>query len=370
MVVQPSQRTISSVTVAPGSLLGPFLASRLLFATATAAVAAALHTALPISLWDRWDSVWYQLVAAHGYFVIPGAKRSDLAFYPLFPLLIHLVHALTGIDQLLAGLAIANIAFALALLYLARLAVLEGAPVRVLWLIALFPTAFFFAAAYAESISLFAAAAALYYARCDQLWRASLFAAIGVFAHPTGLILILPIAYAAWRTRGRLMALATLVPPSITQAAIWLYLASIGGPAVLLRVQQGWHRQLSWPWVGFVFSVERLFHERPLWVAEDAGQLATVILFLLISIIASRQLAPLYRLYLGSFWFFVLVTPAIRDHFYVPFLSADRFVLELFPLAFWAVKVLNDRQFRTLVLASSVILSGCTAMFLAGGWVG
>src|SRR5689334_10637806 len=45
--------------------------------------------AMPDAFWDRfarYDSGWYRGIAADGYAFIPGG-RSNLAFFPLYPLL-------------------------------------------------------------------------------------------------------------------------------------------------------------------------------------------------------------------------------------------------------------------------------------------
>lgn len=381
----PANTPITTSSSMASSILGPFLVSRLLFLAATLAVATTFRERFLINLWDRWDSEWYGLVAQHGYFVTPGSIRSDLAFYPLLPMLMHAVHLLTGLNDIVAGLLIANVAFGIALVYLRRLAEMESVPPRVLWLVAMSPTAFFFAAAYAESLFLLAAAGGLYYARRGA-WeatdgetrtgpnsfdvRAGFFAAFGVLAHPTGMLIAIPVAYASWRSRGKLAACVAVLPALIVQLGTWLYLTSVGGPAAVFGVQRAWHRELAWPWMGFVASAQRLFDQKPLFAAEDTLQLATTILILAITVVAWRKLTAVYRVYLGAFWLLVLCTPAIRDHFYAPFLSMDRFVLGLFPLAFWASSTLNSRRFYALIAASSLILIGSTTAFLMGGWVG
>src|SRR5436305_1376777 len=61
----------------------------------------------------RWDSVWYLTIARVGY----GHEASRTAFFPLYPLLIRGLGYVTGSD-LVAGVLISLVAFAVALIWL------------------------------------------------------------------------------------------------------------------------------------------------------------------------------------------------------------------------------------------------------------
>lgn len=67
-------------------------------------------------LLQQWDSLWYQSIATSGYGFIAhsatGAARYDVAFFPLYPLLIHALTLVTPLSAPLAGLVV-SCAFAL-----------------------------------------------------------------------------------------------------------------------------------------------------------------------------------------------------------------------------------------------------------------
>ena len=91
-----------------------------------------------------------------------GRYRSDqpdpAAFWPLYPLLVGLGHLLSGWSVQLVGVVLSHLAFLPALVLLHRLVRLDfgaAAAGRTVWLVALFPTAFFFSAVYTESLFLF-----------------------------------------------------------------------------------------------------------------------------------------------------------------------------------------------------------------------
>ena len=57
-----------------------------------------------LAVWGRWDAVHYLDIATQGY------QGTDMAFFPLYPLLIRLVGVLAG-NHLIAGLLISSASF-------------------------------------------------------------------------------------------------------------------------------------------------------------------------------------------------------------------------------------------------------------------
>src|SRR3954447_25492035 len=51
-----------------------------------------------------WDGRWYSAAAAQGYLLVPG-RRSDPAFFPLYPLLLRMLHPL-GLSFETAGIIV------------------------------------------------------------------------------------------------------------------------------------------------------------------------------------------------------------------------------------------------------------------------
>ena len=67
-----------------------------------------------LAVWGRWDAVHYLDIATQGY------RGTNMAFFPLYPLLIRIVGSLAG-NHLVAGLLISNASFFFGLLYLYKL---------------------------------------------------------------------------------------------------------------------------------------------------------------------------------------------------------------------------------------------------------
>lgn len=124
-----------------------------------------------IGIWDRWDTVWYGDIVDNGYSFDP-AEKSSVAFFPLYPLLISTIKPVIG-STVAAGLLISNLAFLLSLILLFRLteAKFENRAIaaRTVFYIASFPTAFFFATAYTESLFLLLSLGAAY-AATQRRW--------------------------------------------------------------------------------------------------------------------------------------------------------------------------------------------------------
>src|SRR5437763_4027888 len=142
--------------------------------------------------WFRWDSGHFTAIASNGY---DAAWRT--AFFPLFPLLERGVAFLTH-DPFIAGLIISNLAGLAMLVVLYRLVEEdfdgERAYRTVLYL-SVFPTAFFFAAAYNESLFLFFALLSFYYMRRGSWWLAGLCGFLASLTRSAGLFLLLPFLY-------------------------------------------------------------------------------------------------------------------------------------------------------------------------------
>ncbi|MFF2860175.1 hypothetical protein ACFVSX_09810 [Streptomyces rubiginosohelvolus] len=117
----------------------------------------------------RWDSVWYQRIAEHGYrytVTLPdGSVHSDLAFFPLLPALERAVSAVTPLTLGGAGLLVAWTAGVLAAWGIFAVGSQlrgrrTGVVLAALW--GVYPTAFVQSMAYTETLFTALAAWALY----------------------------------------------------------------------------------------------------------------------------------------------------------------------------------------------------------------
>lgn len=193
-------------------ILGWFLASRLGFILVTYVgyililapkySTTSLGAQVTAFSWDQWDAMHYLGIAQHGYVAF-----TDTAFFPLYPLLIHLLAFPFGASGAYwAGLLISNLAFLGALLLFYQLIVpLWGgrvASLAVLYL-TVFPTALYTFAPYNESLFL-ALSLGCFLALQRRRWAlAGVIGGLAALSRAAGLLLVIPFAIAWWQTSGR-----------------------------------------------------------------------------------------------------------------------------------------------------------------------
>ncbi|GAC1467969.1 MAG: hypothetical protein PVSMB7_15250 [Chloroflexota bacterium] len=355
------------------AIVPPYILSRSLLLAVSGIVALVRGQTL-LSVWNQWDTKWYLGIAAHGYHWGMNGKPA-LAFFPLYPLLVHLASR-AGLPAEVAGLIVSNAAFAAALLYLYLFVQAEWGHIaarRSAWLLALFPTGFFTFATYTESLFLLCAVATLYHARRRHIIITGLWAAAALATRSTGIILIPAILLALhqqrWRTR-----IVALAPPAAVVIGYWWYLS--GEHLSIDRVlgaQRFWHRALTFPWTGFTASLAWLARhgaDNAGWTTENIFQMCVTALFLALTVAAWKSLGRPEAVYCGCFWLLVLTSPEWLDNFYAPFMSMNRFVLALFPLLGWIAARANPQLFRRTLHLSALSMSVLAALHVAGGWVG
>lgn len=171
--------------------------------------------------WDtfaRYDAGWYHGIASQGYEYKPGG-RTNLAFFPVYPLLMRGGAALLGgrqEDYYFTGIAVSWLAFAGAMVMLYKLASLDlprPAAIRAVTYAAVFPFAYFFGMVYSESLFLLALVTAVYLLRTHRLAGAAVAGAVMTATRATGLMAVPGLALIAWQAAGpdrraRLPALA------------------------------------------------------------------------------------------------------------------------------------------------------------------
>ncbi len=148
-------------------------------------------------LWERWDTLWYIRVADHGYSWYPPPIQSDVAFFPLYPLLMHVTSLATGLPTSVSGLVVTNVSFLAALYVFHRLVLVEydaETADRAVFYVAVFPTALFFFAAYAESLYLLCCVGCVYALHLRRWWLAGLCGMAACLTRQLGIVLVIPFA--------------------------------------------------------------------------------------------------------------------------------------------------------------------------------
>lgn len=203
--------------------------------------------------WHIWDTLWYVIIADFGY----QADERSTAFFPLYPMMVRGVDYVLPRGALEAALVVSVLTCYAALVMMHRLACEILGPEaarRVPFYLLAFPTGFFLAAAYNESLFLALSVGSLYFMRRQQWWAAGV---LGGFASATrlaGILLMAAFAYEYLRQRRfspkliRLDALAVaLVPVGLLLYAVYCWRV-FGDPFAFSKAQANWFRYYQAPW--------------------------------------------------------------------------------------------------------------------------
>ena len=217
-------------------------------------VQAYLGKNLSLAAWARWDAGWYLSVAERGYWFDPNGP-SNVAFFPLLPLLMKGLGSLTG-NYAAAGLLIANLAALGAVLALWLWMRAEAGPATaeraVLWLL-VYPFSFYFYSIYAESLFFLLTTLAFYARARRQGLAAGVWAGLAALTRPMGVLLAPALAWGLWQDRraGRRLHWQDLIAVLLPVAGLGAYMAylalAFGDPLAFWKAHVvGWHVQLQW----------------------------------------------------------------------------------------------------------------------------
>src|SRR6185436_7499876 len=157
--------------------------------------------------WDtfaRYDSGHFEGIAWNGYRPAPGG-RSNIAFFPVYPLMMRAVARLFGRQHAtfyIAGIAVSWTCFVLAMValyYLARLDLPPPRAERAVLLTMIFPFSFFYGVVYSESTFLLFAILAFYFFRTRRWLLGGVCGAVATATRVPGILLLAPLAWLAWQ---------------------------------------------------------------------------------------------------------------------------------------------------------------------------
>jgi len=215
--------------------------------------------------WYRWDSIHYLKIAVYGY----AADLQNAVWPPLYPLLTRFFDVFSP-SPLLAGLVVSLLALTAAFYGLYCLLSEdfdEAIARRVLFLMTIFPTAFFLQAVYTEALFLLLAVGVLWALRQKRWWLAGGLAAIGALSRNQGLTLVCVLAWeagrTAWQERPLRPALALRFIPAGLPVLAWggyvLFAHyGLGAPWYWQLVGRVWQERFGLPWQGLIGNIVAL----------------------------------------------------------------------------------------------------------------
>jgi hypothetical protein len=264
---------------------------------------------LSVATWVRWDAWWYLSVVERGYWFDPHGK-SNVAFFPVFPLAIKGLTAVIG-NQVVAGLLLANVAAVAATAALWFWVRAEAGPVAAerstLWLL-VYPFSFFFHTIYAEGLFFLLVTLAFLAARRGRWPLAGVLGGLAAATRPMGVLLFPAFAWElarAWRAgrpvRGVDIVGLALVPAGLGAYALYLGLA-FGNPMAFWDAHAaGWSVRFHWDLAGYWRETYWILTRGPRIQAYtqllDSLRIMLPLAFVLLTIVVFRRLGTGAGLY-------------------------------------------------------------------------
>jgi hypothetical protein len=289
-----------------------------------------LHYAL-LGIWERFDTLWFLHIAEHGY-----DRPMAVIYYPLYPAAIRLVSGL--IPAMAAALLVSTVAaffFFWGMLRLAGGELSEVGRLRTLLLVSVWPTSFVLFAGYAESLTVALVVWAIVFARGsgrepgrgsghEARWEAA--TACGILAgsaRPSGVLVFIPLAAMALRSRQARSLVVALTPFGLL--SYWGWLRWSGRIAVVeaYRLYQG--MAMVPPWRG-------LWEALRLIVTEHDPLLAMKLCLVIVVAAISLRRPVQTNLRIEDRAFALAVILQMLMYTGRPLLGAVRYVLMLYPV--------------------------------------
>ena len=315
----------------------------------------------------RWDTGWYLTIANEGYLFLPAARedfQQNIAFFPAYPMAIRYLSSVLGRHPVWTGVGISIVAFYFALVYLLKLARNElgdeERAVTAVMLLAAYPFAVFFSAAYTESLFLLTLLGAVYHFRQNELWRSALWGFVCGLTRPPGCFLSIVLGLMAvgpmWdAARWRVIVPSTFArsasadKPPIGWADIGKRLAAASAPGVGMLVFSAFIYRLTgnpfqWTmqnqaWGRVYRSLDSIVSDRVDFIATNGlynyASTQTIDLFYSLAVLlALAAVVPVYRRFGLPYAVFIIlnVLPPMSAG---GMLSMGRVTSIVFPVFLW-----------------------------------
>jgi hypothetical protein len=282
----------------------------------------------------RFDSGWYFQIATVGYSPSPRGTEGTIGFYPLYPLLVRGVSGALGVAPFRTGIALSVFCLLASLLVIGGLCdawgvahLAEGTAAALL----LYPTAFFLAAFYSESLFLLATSGALLAARRERWALAGLCGAAAAATRFLGFLVLVPLAVLAFeqvrsgrRPAARIAGFALALGGALAYPA-WLFLR-FGDPLLYVRSEEAWGRSAAPAWS----LAKGVLHDASSQVTHGSGfrlllwsQVLSWLLFAALAVALFRRKRKAEALYVAA-TLLAVASSGVTDGWH-------RYVLVLFP---------------------------------------
>lgn len=314
------------------------------------------------STFAHFDGIHYLRIASSGRYPDGG----EVAFFPFYPFLIHgLINA--GMDRLVAGILISTLSLVLSSLIFAHL--YGSKSWKFIFLLLSFPTSFFFAVVYTESLYILLFALMLYFIKEKKYFFASLAVAIATATRFVGIGMCIYLIASLWG-KVDIKKIIGLFLFSISGLVSYMFYSwrTIGDPLAFVHVQPtfGMGRSggtIIWlPQVLFRYA-KMLFLTAPNSLVYYRAAAEIVIFAIVVYVLYKvwRHLSTPELLYTLT----VLLIPTLSG----TLSSYPRYILAAIPLFAVVARLLSVKQAAVIALFQTGFLITAIVLFTRGLFV-
>lgn len=188
-------------------------------------------------VWGNFDGIYYLYIARAGYTI------DNSGFFPLYPLLVRIFSIGESSIQFYIALILSSLFFLLSLIIFYKLIKLDysgNIAISAILAILVFPTSFFLASIYSESLFLFLLVSSFYFARKGNWILASVFGILLTSTRVVG-IAILPALLFEFYLQEKTLLSKKILPLLLTPLGIiaysWFNLVNFGNSLQFIKVQ-------------------------------------------------------------------------------------------------------------------------------------
>jgi hypothetical protein len=331
-----------------------------------------------LTSWAHFDGVHYLTIITRGY------HAADLiqAFFPLYPQVIKYISGLP-INVLLLGISVSTMSFVAALVVLSKLmaSITPSIPaLRVILLLLLFPTSFFFTSFYSESLFLLLVLASFLSFEKKSFVLAGVFGALASATRLTGIFLVPAFLFVWWKdfshfglkqviNRKSLVRLFWSIFPIVGLGAYMLYLSqNFLDPLLFVHVQDKFGALRETDRLILLYQVIFRYLKMLFTVYPFSLTYFTVLLEFVAGIVGLITTVWVYK-YLPRHYFIYTFLSYITPTLTGTFSSMPRYLLTLFPVFIVLSLKLSPKFYTLWLIASAILLAVATVIFTTGKWV-
>lgn len=318
------------------------------------------QTANPISNfllypWGNFDGVYYLFIAKAGYTV------DNAGFFPLYPLLIRIFSLGESSIQFYVGLILSSLFFVISLIYFYKLLKIDYKTdltfLPILYIL-IFPTSFFFASIYTESLFFLLLILSFYFARKKKWFLSSLFGILLTATRIVG-IAVWPALILEFYLQNKKILSKKAVPLIFVPLGLLAFsvfnLINLGNALQFIKVQGNLlNNRAVGEIVLFPQTIFRYFKILTV-ISPSVYEWKVALLELSSFVFASLLLYVAWRKKVRLSYLLFAVIALLIPASTGTFTGLPRYILPLFPM-FIALALIKNKFIRTIYIVVSIVL--------------